>query len=62
MTFAEVEGWLGALGELRRPAGRFARRPGRRSTGTTIEEKTTRSISLRRARPSAVKKEGGDGA
>jgi hypothetical protein len=58
MTFTEVEGWLAALRTLRRPAGRFTRRPGRRSAGAeVVETKTTRSISLRRARPDAVKKE-----
>lgn len=57
MTHVEVEGWLAALRVLRKPAGRFARRHRRSGGDMIVETKTTRSISLRRARSDAVKKE-----
>lgn len=62
MSFAEIEGWLQALRTLRQPTSRFGRRPGRGRAAAhdTMETRTTRSISLRRARP-AMKKEAPDG-
>lgn len=53
MTMTQLEGYIAAIVKLRNPKKRslFQRGHGRTRTDTEVESTTTRSISLRRARP-----------